>query len=169
MTRERYQAICSWFNARPAVRTALRAVNGGAVAAVYALYIGLLIWLAWQRQVLFWGVLCVPAAAFCSGTLLRAAIDRPRPYAALGFVPLFPKAVQGQSMPSRHCFCAAAIAVAAAAVSAPLGVLAAVLAVLIAAGRVLAGVHWPSDVLAGLAFGAAVGAAGFAVFYTVIG
>ncbi len=169
MNKARWQAVIAWFGARPAAKAALRAVNDGTVAAVYALYIGLLVWLAWQRQVLFWGVLCVPAAAFCSGTLLRAAIDRPRPYAALGFVPLFPKAVQGQSMPSRHCFCAAAIAVAAAAVSAPLGAFAAVLAVLIAAGRVLAGVHWPSDVLAGLAFGAAVGTAGFAVFYAVIG
>ena len=43
------------------------------------------------------------------------------------------------------------------------------LALLIAASRVLCSVHWPSDVLAGLAFGAAVGFAGFAVFFAVIG
>lgn len=169
MTRERYQAIFGWLDARPAAKAALRAASTGSVAAVYAVYVGLLGWLAWQRQLLFWGVFCVPAAAFLLGTALRAAIDRPRPYEVLNFAPLFPKNTRGQSMPSRHCFCAAAIAVAAGAVSAPLGVGMAVLAVLIAASRVLCGVHWPSDVLAGLAFGAAVGVAGFAVFFAVIG
>lgn len=169
MTRERYQAMFGWLNARPAAKAALRAVSAGSVAAVYAVYIGLLGWLAWRRQVLFWGVVCVPAAAFLLGTALRAAIDRPRPYEALGFAPLFPKNTRGQSMPSRHCFCAAAIAVAAGAVSAPLGTGMAALAGLIAISRVLCGVHWPGDVLAGLAFGAVVGVAGFAAFFAVIG
>ena len=169
MNKAQYQAVFAWFNARPAAKAALKAVSTGAVAAVYAVYLGLLGWLAWQRQTLFWGVLCVPAAAFLAGTALRAAIDRPRPYEALGFAPLFPKSTRGKSMPSRHSFCAAAIAVAAGAVSVPLGAGVAVLAVLIAAARVLTGVHWPGDVLAGLAFGTAVGLAGFAVFFTVIG
>ena len=39
----------------------------------------------------------------------------------------------------------------------------AALACLIAATRVLTGVHYPSDVLAGLAFGALSAAAGFAL------
>ena len=169
MTRQQYQAVFGWFTARPAARAALRAAGTGSVAAVYAVYLGLLGWLAWQRQTLFWRVLCVPAAAFVLGTALRAAVDRPRPYEVLGFAPLFPKNTRGQSMPSRHCFCAAAIAVAAGAVSAPLGCGVAALALLIAAARVLCGVHWPGDVLAGLAFGAAAGLAGFAVFFAVIG
>lgn len=159
-----YQAMIGWFRARPAARRALRLLAVGAVAAVYAAYIGLLAVLAWRRRALFWGTLCVPAAAFLIGTAVRAAIDRPRPYEALGFAPLFPKATRGRSMPSRHCFCAAAIAVTAAAVSPALGAVLAVLAVLIAATRVLSGVHYPGDVLAGLAFGAAVAAAGLALF-----
>lgn len=169
MTKAQYQAVFTWFRARPAAKAVLKAVSGGAVAAVYAVYIGLLGWLAWQRQTLFWGVLCVPAAAFLTGTALRAALDRPRPYEALGFAPLFPKSTRGKSLPSRHSFCAAAIAVAAGAVSTPLGAGMAALAAVIAATRVLCGVHWPADVLTGLAFGAAVGLAGFAAFYAVIG
>ena len=94
---------------------------------------------------------------------LRRCIDRPRPYEALGFAPLFPKQTRGQSFPSRHCFSAAGIAVAAAFVSAPLAAVLAALACLIAATRVLTGVHYPSDVLAGLAFGALSAAAGFAL------
>lgn len=169
MNKAQYQAVFAWLRARPAALAALKAVSTGAVAAVYAVYIGLLGWLAWQRQPLFWGVLCVPAAAFLLGTALRAAIDRPRPYETLDFAPLFPKNTHGKSLPSRHSFCAAAIAVAAGAVSAPLGIGMAVLAVVIAVSRVLCGVHWPVDVLTGLAFGAAVGFAGFAAFLALIG
>ena len=44
-----------------------------------------------------------------------------------------------------------------------LGVLGCVLAV----SRVLSGVHYPSDVLAGLAFGAAASGLGFAVFFAI--
>ena len=89
---------------------ALRVVSRGAVALVYLGYLGMLAWLVWHRMGQFWPALVVPAAAFVVGTLVRKAIDRPRPYTALGFTPLFPKDKAGQSMPSRHCFSAAAIA-----------------------------------------------------------
>ena len=109
----------------------------------------------------FWRVLAVPAAVFVLGTLLRAAINRPRPYEALNFTPLFPKDTKGQSMPSRHCFSAAAIMAAAFTVWVPLGVAACLLAAVVAVTRVLTGVHYPSDVLAGLAFGAGAAVIGF--------
>lgn len=164
MRAEQYQAIFDWFQARPRIRQLLRLTMKGAVAAVYALYFAVLAWLAWQRSTQFWPVLTVPAAVFLSGTALRSAIDRPRPYEALHFVPLFPKDTKGQSMPSRHCFSAAAIAVAAWSVSPVCGIAAAVLAAGIAVSRVLAGVHYPSDVIAGLGYGVALGLLGNALW-----
>ena len=116
---------------------------------------------ALQRSGQFWRVLAVPAAVYVLGTLLRAAINRPRPYEALNFTPLFPKDTKGQSMPSRHCFSAAAIVAAAFTVWVPLGVAACLLAAVVAVTRVLTGVHYPSDVLAGLAFGAGAAVIGF--------
>lgn len=163
MKKQQYEAVFAWFGARPRAKAALHAAAAAAVAGVYALYIGLLLWLAVARQPLFWAEAGVPAAVFLLGTALRRCIDRPRPYEALGFAPLFPKQTRGQSFPSRHCFSAAGIAVAAAFVSAPLAAVLAALACLIAATRVLTGVHYPSDVLAGLAFGALSAAAGFAL------
>ena len=97
-------------------------------------------------------------------TLLRAAINRPRPYEALNFTPLFPKDTKGQSMPSRHCFSAAAIAGTAWYVLPPLGAVLAVLGVLIAISRVVTGVHYISDVLAGLAFGSVFAVLGWNAF-----
>lgn len=159
MTAEKYQRIFAWFRARPAALRALRAVQGGSVLGVYLVYGAVLALAAVQGRL--WRTLCIPAAVFGAGTVLRAAVNRPRPYEALGFVPLFPRDTSGKSMPSRHCFSAAAIAAAACTLSAPLGAAAWVLALLVAAARVLTGVHYPSDVLAGLAFGAGAAALGF--------
>ena len=64
-------------------------------------------------------------------------------------------------MPSRHCFSAAAIVAAAFTVWVPLGVAACLLAADVAGPRVLPGVHSPSDVLAGLTFGAGAAVTGF--------
>ena len=154
MNANRYRAVIGWFRARPAARRALYLVSRGAVVAVYALYIGLLLWLVAGLQAAFIPMLIVPAAAFLVGSAVRTAIDRPRPNAALGYEPLFPKKETGRSMPSRHCFSAAAIAAAALHCALPVGVVLVVLAVVIAVSRVVTGVHYISDVLAGLAFGA---------------
>lgn len=161
MNARRYRALLAWFGARPAAKAALRALSVGAVAAVYLLYAGLLGYTALTRPALLPAAAGVPAGVFVLGTALRRLIDRPRPYEALDFAPLFPKDTRGQSFPSRHCFSAAGIAVAAWYVSPPLAGVLALLALLIALTRVLCCVHYISDVAAGLAFGAAASWAGF--------
>lgn len=163
MTKQQYEAVFRWFNARPAARRALHAAATAAVAAVYGLYIGLLVWLAVTRQPLFFAMAGVPAAVFLLGTVLRRAINRPRPYETLGFAPLFPKHTRGQSFPSRHCFSAAGIAVSAWYFHPALAAVLAGLALLIAVTRVLTGAHYPTDVLAGLAFGGVAAWLGFAL------
>lgn len=160
---ERYRRRLAWFRARPAACRALHAVSVAAVAAVYLLYAGLLAWLAWQRSGQLAGMIAVPAAVFVLGSALRRAINRPRPYEALGCAPLFPKDTRGRSFPSRHCFSAACIAAAAWSVSPALAAVLAALGCLIALTRVLSGVHYPTDVLAGLVFGAAAARAGMAL------
>lgn len=161
MTAQRYQAIFDWFRARPAALRALGYAQKISVLGVYLVYGAVLAVTLWQHSGQFWRVLAVPAAVFVLGTLLRAAINRPRPYETLNFTPLFPKDTKGQSMPSRHCFSAAAIVAAAFTVWVPLGVAACLLAAVVAVTRVLTGVHYPSDVLAGLAFGAGAAVIGF--------
>ena len=110
MTAQRYQAIVDWF--RPAALRALGYAQKISVLGVYLVYGAVLAVTLWQRSGQFWRVLAVPAAVFVLGTLLRAAINRPRPYETLNFTPLFSKDTKGQSMPSRHCFSAAAIVAA---------------------------------------------------------
>lgn len=61
------------------------------------------------------------------------------------------------SFPSDHCLVAGAIAMVALLAWRWLGILAVIGAILIAWGRVFVGVHYPGDVLAGLAIGAVCG------------
>lgn len=164
MNEEQYRAVIGWFNAHPAARRGLYLVSRGAVAAVYLLYGVLLLWLAARRQAQLLPTLLVPAAAVWLGSALRTRINRPRPYTAMGYQPLFPKKEKGRSMPSRHCFSAAAIAVVAWHGSLPLGGVLAVLALLIAASRVITGVHYLSDVVAGLAFGGGFALVGWQLY-----
>lgn len=161
MQAENYRAVAAWFDARPAAKRGLKIAVKVTVALVYLLYAGLLAALLVLRDARFLRVLLVPAAVFVIGTVLRAVIDRPRPYEKLNFTPLFPKSTHGKSMPSRHAFCAAGIAVAAWYAAPALGVFGAVLALGVAVSRVLSGVHYPSDVLAGLAIGSVLAVIGF--------
>lgn len=167
MTADRYRAVIGWFDARPAAKKLLRAVSLGSVAAVYLLYAGLVVLMMLRGNPLLWPLLVVPAVVFVLGTALRRAINRPRPYETLGFAPLFPKDTKGQSLPSRHCFSAACIAVAALPVSPAAAAILAGLAVVIALTRVLCGVHYISDVLAGLVFGAAASRLGLILYFTL--
>ena len=170
MSEQNYRAMLRWFRSHGTAKNVLFWVSKAAVWAVYGVYLGLLVWMAYHTM---WTQLLpaalVPAAAFLVGTALRKGINRPRPYTKYGEEPLFPKDQPGCSMPSRHCFSVAAIAVAAWYVLPPAALLLAALAVLIAVSRVLCGVHYISDVLAGLAFGAIFALLGNELFVSLLG
>lgn len=104
MTEQQYRAVIAWFQERPAAKGALYLASRGAVAAVYVLYGVLLLWLAAWRQPLVIPAALVPAAAFWVGSALRARINRPRPYTALGYQPLFPKMRQAAACPAATAF-----------------------------------------------------------------
>jgi undecaprenyl-diphosphatase len=100
------------------------------------------------------------AAAF--GLLVNQVIshlwDRPRPYDAhpLGVIPLLTPS-QDPSFPSDHATAAFAIAFGILFVARRAGLFFLVWAVLIAASRVLTGMHYPTDVLAGAGIGLGAG------------
>ncbi len=130
---------------------------------VYLAYPALLLTLWMAKDARLIRVLAVPAAAFVLCTVLRKWLDLPRPYDAPGFEPLVPRTdgTRGLACPSRHAASAFVIAFAAWYVRAAFGLPLLVLALLIAASRVLAGVHHPRDVAAGAALAAAAAAVGF--------
>ena len=101
--------------------------------------------------------LVIPAVSFALLTVVRAQINRPRPYEAWPINPLIHKDTKGNSMPSRHVFSSAVIAMAWLAFWPPAGIFFLAVTAAAAVIRVLGGVHDPSDVAAGFAAGVAAG------------
>lgn len=166
MRPDRYAVIYRWFAARPAALTALRLANRWlplASAGAYALLLALLAVRlaagAGDMDLLARAVL-VPGAVFGGGSVLRAVLNRPRPYQQPGFTPLLPKETEGKSFPSRHALSGAVIAMAWLPVNPAVAGVLTVSALAICITRVLAGVHWVRDVAAGAALGFGLGALG---------
>jgi undecaprenyl-diphosphatase len=96
------------------------------------------------------------AVARARGALLSQLVDRARPFVAdPGGVHQFTHHAADAGFPSDHATASFAIATAIVLRNRRWGIVALVLATLLALTRVAIGVHWPSDVLAGAALGGA--------------
>ncbi|HEV7449623.1 MAG TPA: phosphatase PAP2 family protein [Candidatus Paceibacterota bacterium] len=96
----------------------------------------------------------VAALALAYG-LARVAglfMQHDQPFAVFGYTPLIPHAIDN-SFPSDHSALAGALAGVASLYNKALGILMWVLAVGVAAGRVLSGLHYPVDAVVGLIVG----------------
>ena len=136
----------------------LEGVNKAITRIFYLLFPLLLIWL-WHRD--GWFVLFTTELIMGGGFFLlslgRSLYNRPRPYQTWNIQPLIKKDSLGKSFPSRHVFSATAIAMFSLLLNPCLGGTMLFLAAILAILRVLGGVHYPSDVLAGYVIGILVG------------
>ncbi|MBF9130626.1 phosphatase PAP2 family protein [Plantactinospora sp. S1510] len=136
----------------------------GAAAGVLVL-IGLVCWTGWsgwRRRTPSWvGALLVSVAAvlaYLVSEALKLVVDQERPCRALGEVTIWISCppVGDWSFPSNHSTVAGALAGGLVLLAPRLGLVAVPVAVAVAVAvlRVLAGVHYPHDVVAGLLLGA---------------
>ncbi|MFA6476623.1 MAG: phosphatase PAP2 family protein [Candidatus Paceibacterota bacterium] len=94
--------------------------------------------------------------AWFLASLVKYNFPSPRPFEVYAHLkPLFTTA-QGDAFPSGHATFIGALAVGVFLQRKKLGLIFILGAVLVAAARVLAHVHWPADVIAGLLFGALI-------------
>ena len=108
---------------------------------------------AWMKQDIgISKLILVPLVVFVGVTIIRKLIDAPRPYEV---------DEHGESFPSRHVVSAMIITMAGFYMNVWIGISLAVVTVLIAVMRVVAGVHYVKDVAAGLAISIIVGVIGF--------
>ena len=93
--------------------------------------------------------LFIPASGFVILSFLRKKINAPRPYEEWDIKPLLDRDSPGQSMPSRHVFSATIISMACLHASLTMGMICLTLSAFLGLVRVLGGVHFPKDVVAG--------------------
>lgn len=118
----------------------------------------------------------IPLTGFIFCTILRNIINRKRPFAVSGEEPLIEKKNPGKSFPSRHAFSAFVIGFTILFLSISLnmivgvivGILILILGTIISFLRVLAKIHYPSDVVCGACFGAMWAVVGLIIYYFII-
>ncbi len=131
--------------------------NNVLTSAYYLMYPVLLAYLALTGASRLVACIVVPAASFFLVSAFRRIYNAPRPYEVLDIEPLIIKDTKGKSFPSRHVFSTFVIAVCWFAASALVGVVLLVLGTAMAVVRVVGGVHFPRDVIAGATIGIVCG------------
>lgn len=156
-----YDRLTRWFRGKPRAVAGLKLLNGTLVVLMYIAYPLLLAELYMRHHSLldpllqraFW----IPALSFLVLTVVRTRINRPRPYESWPIRPLIPRNKKGESMPSRHVFSSTVIAMVYLYVHPLLGILFLLVSLLSALVRVLGGVHYLTDVIAGFVSGVLAG------------
>lgn len=166
MKKEFYLKLTAPFRIDKEMAKAIHKSNKLITGLIFVLYPVLLLYFLLQKDTALVRALIVPLDGFIIVTVLRYLINRKRPYEAFGVEPLIPKDTKGKSFPSRHVFSATIIAMTYLLLSPwkPMGWFLLILAVCLGVVRVISGIHYISDVVAGIVFGVCAGILGYLVF-----
>lgn len=139
----------------------IRSLDKITTTTVYLTYIVFLGILLFNRDSRFLRVLIAPAISFVILSMFRGYNNAPRPYQEFDIEPIIVKDTQGKSFPSRHVFSTFLIAMTLYYISMPIGISLMVIGSAIALIRVIGGVHFPRDVIAGALIGIIFGIIGW--------
>lgn len=155
-----YETITAGLRKKENASQLLTAADRLLAAVMYAAYPVLLAVTAMREteaRVTVLSYILVPGISFLLLSFVRSRINRKRPYEEWKIDPLIHREGMGNSMPSRHVFSAVLISMCILRQNVFPGVIFLILSACIAVVRVLGGVHYPRDVIAGYLIGAAAG------------
>ena len=174
MKKETYERITTPFRTNSKRAQTINVINKAITYAIYVAYPLLLIWLFFtevdqglivdfMNNGLFIRALAVPLVSFVLLSVLRKALNAKRPYEVFGLDPIIPKKTKGKSFPSRHVFSIFVIGMTFLAVlkSPVFGIIILIMGAFLAIIRVVSGVQFPRDVIAGMILGILSGVIGF--------
>lgn len=151
ISTETYKSIVDFFKRNKPCNTVLKLCYNFLPLIMFVSYGILIVFMFFSDIKIFARITLSPLTVFAIVTFFRKIFNRPRPYEKFATTSVFGKNKKGESMPSRHTACAFIIAMAFMYVSIPLGIAYLIISTLIMISRVLAGVHFISDVIAGMA------------------
>lgn len=161
---QRYEAMVRAFRDNPDAVLWLAWANRALTVIGYVAYPLLLLLVAiggaWIALAKF---IVVPAIGFGALSVFRKLYNAPRPYEVFAIDPLIQKDTIGKSFPSRHTFSMMMIACSWLAWDLPVGIVLVVCACAMACIRVIGGVHFPRDVVAGALFAVLCALVGYAL------
>lgn len=163
MNKKTYEKIAKSLSKHPYGLKILKWTNTIITALVYCIYPVFLIVLAFNGDVRFWKSVLTPGVAFVLVSIFRNLFNAPRPYESLGIIPIIKKDTKGKSFPSRHVFSVFVIAETIYQTFNILGIILFLAGIILAIIRVLGGVHFPKDVVAGAIIGILFGILGFSL------
>ncbi|MCD8501681.1 MAG: phosphatase PAP2 family protein [Bacillaceae bacterium] len=153
MKKETYERMTSSLRKKPKGVKGINLLNKCLTLFVYCAYPCLLIVLAILHDERLWSAFATPAISFVLVSVFRKYYNAPRPYETLDIVPLISKDTIGKSFPSRHVFSVFVIAMVFLSISSRLGIAFLIIGSFLAIVRVIGGVHYLKDVIAGAAVG----------------
>ncbi|MEG0368226.1 MAG: phosphatase PAP2 family protein [Coprobacillus sp.] len=144
-----YQTMLNYIHQRPILKKIIFNITKFFPYITFCLYPCVLVYLYVNKSPEFLASILKPLGAFMTVTIFRKIINRPRPYEAMDIVPL-KRHKSGESFPSRHAVSGMIIALICLNANIYLGLFALVVATIMCICRILAGVHYISDVLAAI-------------------
>lgn len=151
ISTETYKSIVGFFKRNKPCNTVLKLCYNFLPFIMFVSYGILIVFMFFSDIKIFARITLSPLTVFAIVTFFRKIFNRPRPYEKFATPSVFGKDKSGESMPSRHTACTFIIAMAFMYVSIPLGIAYLIISLFIMVSRVLSGVHFISDVLAGMA------------------
>lgn len=153
MKKETYIKMTQPFREHPEMAKGIHIANKLCTGMMYLAYPVLLLYLFIVKDAGLLSCILVPGISFVLLSIFRAKVNRPRPYEQFEVPPVIKKDTKGNSFPSRHVFSATIIAMTFLLMSpwSWLGVVFLCVALALAVVRVVSGVHFISDVVAGIA------------------
>lgn len=95
-------------------------------------------------------VVVIPFITFMFVTVFRKIVNKKRPYTAEDITPLICRDKKGESFPSRHTASLAIISMAGIYCNLTLGIILWIMTIIQGLVRILCGVHYPKDIIAGI-------------------
>lgn len=152
MRESTYRKLSHFMLSRPLLAKFWEILGKSITVSVYILYPILLAVLFFTNKSATLRIFLVTAISFIVLSVIRKIINAPRPYEKFDIKSTYPKKTKGNSFPSRHTFSVFIIALSVLWVNTVFGVVLLCLGVLLSISRVLCGIHFIKDVIAGIAF-----------------